>query len=372
MWMRQRQPWRSIIIGRVIVLSEVMDTKSGCKGVSSVQGETMLNKQTPNKQNLCRRKKRQTCSNLLPERFGLYFIFRKGIDLCFQGGLQWLRIPFPSLRGVRKKNSRRKAAFCISLKVTQASLTVEAALVVPLFLGAILLLLQVLDLYRLQGMLTLSLQESAMELSVMETVLDPGSDEAEENTLRHVVELAGCIAYAQSHLPNEVTEKESVSLLNSKVDGNRLILEANYRPKLLTGFLPIHWFSASARAVVHFFNGRGPGDFSGADYEAVEMVYVTEYESVYHTNASCSHISLSVHEISSAGLSTARNSSGARYTACEKCVGAGETGITVYISDQGTRYHNSISCSGIKRTVRLVAKDQTSASRICAKCGARV
>ena len=54
----------------------------------------------------------------------------------------------------------------VKRKWNRASLTVEASLALPVFLIAVLVLLKIVDLYRLHGMLTVSLQESARYLSV--------------------------------------------------------------------------------------------------------------------------------------------------------------------------------------------------------------
>ncbi|MBD8948918.1 MAG: pilus assembly protein, partial [Blautia obeum] len=47
-----------------------------------------------------------------------------------------------------------------------------------------------------------------------------------------------------------------------------------------------------------------------------------------------------------------RNKSGEKYHACERCR-AGSAG-SVYITGEGNRYHGSLSCSGLKRTVEEV------------------
>ena len=44
---------------------------------------------------------------------------------------------------------------------------------------------------------------------------------------------------------------------------------------------------------------------------------------------------------------------------CEQCVGNGAAGAEVYYTKYGNRYHNSLSCKGLKRKVKLVALEQT-------------
>ena len=53
---------------------------------------------------------------------------------------------------------------------------------------------------------------------------------------------------------------------------------------------------------------------------------------------------------------------------CEQCVGNGAAGAEVYYTKYGNRYHNSLSCKGLKRKVKLVALEQTDGLPQCSKC----
>lgn len=54
---------------------------------------------------------------------------------------------------------------------------------------------------------------------------------------------------------------------------------------------------------------------------------------------------------------------------CETCSRHQNPSGTVYITGSGNRYHNDASCSGLKRTVRLVKKSQLGDMHVCSKCG---
>lgn len=258
----------------------------------------------------------------------------------------------------------KRAAFFIRTK-RKGSLTVEAAITVPVFLLAVIVLLQMIDLYRIHGLLTLSLQECAKELSVYGSGI--GGD---GNT---VPETAVCVAYARAKLPSEVADHGTISLAGSTIKDDILELRAVYIPKLGNSLLPVRMIMLTARASVHLFNGyggNGKGSTAGSCDEG-DMVYVTEHESVYHTDASCSYIALKIHETTREQAVCARNQYGGRYDSCEKCIGQGVVHETVYLTEQGTKYHNSLKCSGLKRTVRLVEKDTVYGMALCSRCEKR-
>jgi hypothetical protein len=112
-------------------------------------------------------------------------------------------------------------------------------------------------------------------------------------------------------------------------------------------------------------NGNGADSDSGD--EEKQKVYVTPWGRVYHTDADCSAIHLSIQEVSSSGVVDLRNASGGKYYPCESC-GENADG-TVYITDYGDRYHTDRNCSGLKRTVEEVDIDDVGDRTECKRCG---
>ena len=131
----------------------------------------------------------------------------------------------------------------------------------------------------------------------------------------------------------------------------------------------------SDQLLVVTISGRGwtgaeeSGKGSGNSTEPEEMVFVTESGSVYHTKASCRYLNLSITQVSGSSVSQRRNDNGEKYSPCETCSRHQNPSGTVYITGSGNRYHNDASCSGLKRTVRLVKKSQLGDMHVCSKCG---
>lgn len=96
-------------------------------------------------------------------------------------------------------------------------------------------------------------------------------------------------------------------------------------------------------------------------------VYITEHGTVYHRTESCSHLRLSIELVAKSEVGQLRNSSGGKYYACEKC-GDRDAGA-VYITGEGNRYHNTINCSGLRRSVRCVPLSEAGGLPPCGRCG---
>lgn len=109
----------------------------------------------------------------------------------------------------------------------------------------------------------------------------------------------------------------------------------------------------------------------GFGEEDDQIVYVTDTGVVYHKNPHCTHLDLSIHAAASSELNSLRNENGGKYHACEKCVHGSSMGGSVYITDQGDRYHNSLTCSGLKRTVYTARISEVPGKRACSKCGGK-
>ena len=199
----------------------------------------------------------------------------------------------------------------VKRKWNRASLTVEASLALPVFLIAVLVLLKIVDLYRLHGMLTVSLQESARYLSVCAYAVDETGKETYE-----IPETAACIAYAEAKIPKEIRENGMVTLAGSRVKNGWLELKAIYWPKMGNRLVPVRNRGIAACAKVHLFCGKTEEEADEEEGEAKQMVWVTENGSVYHTDSSCSHINLSIQVSSPGALAWKRNQDGEKYKEC--------------------------------------------------------
>ncbi len=109
--------------------------------------------------------------------------------------------------------------------------------------------------------------------------------------------------------------------------------------------LPKVWIHNQVR--VHAWTGKednGETGEGGTQQTPEKMVYVTDTGSVYHRSLSCSYINLSVEQISGSSLQRRRNQYGEKYEACEICSRKQNPAGTVYITGKSNRYQNLCSC----------------------------
>lgn len=260
---------------------------------------------------------------------------------------------------------------------TDGVLSVEAAFLLPLFLFAMLTVLSVCQILHANLLILGPLHETgrrlAREMYVSEAIRQGGSleDELSNQLLSHTISVAVARERVVAQLKEEellhagvVNGAEGLSFLFSNVpDENDVIdLVVSYRLRLPFQFVRVPDLVMAQRCRVHGWVGYQPE----AD-ESERLVYVTENGTVYHLFLSCSHLKLSIQMVSLSEMPQLRNRYGANYYPCETC---GKTcGGIVYITDTGTRYHSTISCSGLKRSIKTVPLEQVKDLPLCKTCG---
>ena len=196
----------------------------------------------------------------------------------------------------------------------RASLTIEAAAILPVFAIALLMLVSILHI-RQQ---TICVQEDFF-LNAERSVIND-------------------------------TEEEYRTLTVSK------------ELKPLTGFFGLITVPVERKCLIHTWCGYGEGYFPDSEY-----VYITDDSEVYHRDRNCSHIRLTIEEITGSQVPYLRNEKGSRYRACAICHSR-LSDEKLYITTDGDRYHNRITCSALKRTVRKVRLREVDDRRPCSRC----
>lgn len=228
---------------------------------------------------------------------------------------------------------RRKSLF--------GSITVETALILPIFLFAMLSVMFLTDAVR----------ESSKKLALL-------SERAYK---------AAKYAYLGNAVVDRTGLEDTLDILNG---GDDIIdLVDRYRIDVPFDILGTYDPYTVDRVRIRAFTGYDnlkAGHSATGDPE--EMVFVTETGSVYHRSLGCSHLNLNIRSVPFGELKKERANDGSKYYACEHCARNRGDPAVAYITDDGNRYHTTLGCPDLKRTLREVPLSDVSL-RPCSECG---
>ena len=240
-----------------------------------------------------------------------------------------------------------------------ASVTMLAAVILPIFIFAILSLAYLLEINSMGVAIkgaSYSAAKKATEDIVKYEMFFSGSLE------NKIVDLIGSERINRSIISGGA---RGISTSNSRYfsESEELEVVVEYTIKL-----PIETFGIlQIDKVIDFRIKPWTGYmYLEADSDDI-IVYITETGRVYHENYSCTYLKLSIQFVAKELVSDLRNESGGKYKACEKCV-YGSSMAGVYITNTGGKYHNSLTCSGLKRTIKAVRKSTVDGMGGCSRC----
>ncbi len=277
------------------------------------------------------------------------------------------------------KNSHGKTACWNTVRgKVKGSMTVEAAIVLPLFLFFFLNMGCAIELIRLHGNLELALCDVANRMAVYGCAVQDKDTESAK-ALQKLMDIGVTYTYVKGEIKDYVGKDyleqspvaggaDGLVFLESDIftekDELELIVTYKVQPFIsIAGFRP---FRMANRYYGHLWNGyRLPGETNAQETE--DMVYVTENGKVYHEKLDCSHLSLSIREVGSGEVYRLHNENGERYVPCQKC-GGGLTPGSVCITLDGTGIHNNRNCPGLKRTVKTISRKDAGNYRPCRRC----
>ncbi len=279
----------------------------------------------------------------------------------------------PSYR-MKQASIKGISVFVFLGKRVLAGMTVEAALVLPLFLFFFLNLSSMIEVIRLHGNIELALWKTGREMAVYGNVL---IDPEEEPKFQELMDIGVSYTYGKESIvrflgKNYLEESplsngiESLQFWESELftENGCFDLILTYQVSPLLKLLGFPAFRLSNRYYGRLWNGYS---LALENDSTVQMVYITETGRVYHENRECTHLLLSIEEVTVEQALYQKNGQGERYKPCEKCVGSGGM-ESVFITKEGARYHFRIDCSSLKRTILLVEKSTCTNKTACKRC----
>lgn len=212
-----------------------------------------------------------------------------------------------------------------SAQALPGSMTVEAALVLPLFLFAMVNLLSLVLMFQTFSKEEIRLHQTGRQLALFAYGQEEGEQEirlSRSSLVRPVIPVAG---FPETRLVN--------------------------------GCVMHKWIGYDLQQ-------EGQAEAAGKE----ELVYITKSGTAYHRSRSCTYLNPSIQMLPLTQAKEAVNQEGRPYTACESCKGDSQM---VYVTREGIRYHSSVGCSGLKRTVTSVSLQEAleAGRHACPGCG---
>ena len=252
--------------------------------------------------------------------------------------------------------SERASAF-----TSRGSLTLEAALVVPIFFLAILCITYLFEMMAIQTAMRNALYSAGRQLA-QNAYVSPivSAKELEQQIIEDI---------GRERLGRSLIVGGAAGIDCGKSTSNwgtaEFDLSVCYDLEIPILMFRIPVISREETIKIKGWNGYAEG-FSFPDAET--KVYITDYGLVYHKDMACTYLELSVREVKAEEVEDLRNQSGGKYYACSFCKHTPALGGKLYITDYGNRYHNSLECSRIKRNVYAVPLDEVFGLGGCSKC----
>ena len=261
-----------------------------------------------------------------------------------------------------------KTSRCASFK-KRGSMTVEAALVFPLFVFALTAFLYLFFLVQLRTEIGRALTDAGRELAQIAYFSEDAGNLAPS---------ALATVYGRREVDASLENLAAAKIIKGGVGGvsflgtvweeetSMLTLPATYQVVLPPGLSWFHPIRVTQMRTIRGWTGF-QGRSGTKETTGEEIVYVTDYGTVYHRELGCRHLKLSVRQEILAEVPELRNTDGAKYYPCERCW-EGETEL-VFLTESGNRYHQSLNCSSLVRGIRTLRISETGGLPPCSVCG---
>lgn len=261
-------------------------------------------------------------------------------------------------------------SFC-NRKPVRAVITIEAALILPLFIAAVFSLQFFMEVYRIKADVMRAMQDAGREIVRYGYIYEAAEENQEigNKLLKRMSALAASNLIIKNRIEKYLDTAEENHIQNLSVIKNDFFNEqgmldvvVHYNIRVPFSLLGEQKIPVSQRVYMHHWVGFLQEDES--------QVYITKSGQVYHRKLTCPYLKLSIKEILFYRIQYQRNASGGRYKPCAIC-GSRIQGKYCYITDYGDSYHTTLSCSGLKRGIITIPISKVGNRRECSKCGGK-
>lgn len=283
---------------------------------------------------------------------------------------------------IRLHFMRREKKVCRSVS---ASMTLEAALALTLFVFASVSLILPMKIMTTQRRIQAGLESAGEDLCQYGYLADaifrraeesiPGADESDLEFGKQILETAAVIAYGKNIAMSkaDTDQIQEVSMIRSSVTENGSIVDLvmDYEIRMPFPVLGLKSIPSTARSRRRVWTGKS-GITSSREGEAAEedpVVYVGKAGTRYHISRDCHYLSSKLTAVPFEVVGDKRNTSGGKYYPCAVCGAGASAGSTVYLASSGSSYHTTRGCRSLIAYVRAVHLSEVKHLGACSYCG---
>lgn len=278
---------------------------------------------------------------------------------------------------------------CLCTSFFKASVTLEAAIAIPIFLLSMLTIIYVINIMYLQLSLQIALEETARDISKTAYIsstfyslsIDDQKKASEEDS--SLIENIGASVLSVPYIKNCFINEKTTNILNnsfvengadgisfflSSVDMSKNIVDIIINYKVTIPFIPndLLSFNLANRCFMQVYTGK---DMSKKQSESSFYVYYTSYGDVFHTNKYCQYLlnyskairykdALLLYDLNSCQLCCTD-------TTVEKLR---DNNALIYLTSDEQIFHVTLDCQSFTKDVFRIKRTSIDEDELCEQC----
>lgn len=282
----------------------------------------------------------------------------------------------------KEKQQSQKRVYLFTSHCFYASVSVEAAIALSVFIFAIVAMMIPFRMMERQRQVQASLEsvnEKLCQYAYLEYQLTKGEEipkeegEWKEDLLLGLINGAageGAKILAKRMFSQEGMERISFSQSTFLKDNETINFHMNYQMRMPFSILGLSSLSFSSGSVRRAWIGRdGLHKEEKTDEKSEQVVYIGKNSTRYHKSRNCHYLSNQLQSVSFDKISDYRNQGGGKYYPCAVCGKRASKGSLVFIMKSGSRYHSDSVCSAITASIQAVKLSEVEDLGACSYCG---
>ena len=271
----------------------------------------------------------------------------------------------------------------------KASATVEAALVMPLYIYAVMAVTYMMQIYQIRLEVDAALYNALREQNKYnylnyvqkEKQNDEIINEKDININDTIVGSLSLHSVLIKNLGSEYAKEHNIKGGNSGIkiicysyDSSTIQAAAEYSVKNPFDIFGIGYIKVVQEFTYEVWLGeKYAGDY-GKDKDNTDSVFITRTGTVYHKTRNCPALNIDVKMVDFSQINNYRHKNGSIYYPCSQCKKYNNKNESsyeyVYVTDYGVRYHRDENCSEINRTIIEISRNKVTGMRACRLCAA--